>query len=167
MNNPDHPEDRNEQEPYHCYCGCPETEKKTKCCAAFGIPVFMLLTLTLIGMVTAALVVIPISKAFTDAPNRLLGFYQTVFVLIGAYFLYKKFLKWKPSLEKAIKNRDNHVQPGKEDEDWKKLSNDAKIEEFYSRFVDIIATYDQPRNAQQNNSNLVCHIGYLAYSYLL
>lgn len=137
--------DENEDTPYYCFCGCPKEEKHIKCCAAFGIPAFTLLILVLIGMVTAALVVIPISKAFTDAPNRLLGFYQTAFVLIGAYLLYREFIKRKPSFERAVKDRPEHVKPNGDADEWKHLSNDGKLDEFYSRFVDIIATY-KPRN---------------------
>ncbi len=133
-------------EPYHCICGCPRKEKNIKRLAAVGIPAFIVLILLLIGMVTAALVLIPISKAFTDAPNRLLGFYQTAFVLIGAYLLYREFIKRKPSLKRAVKDRPEHVKPDGNLDDWKTLSNDGKLDEFYSRFVDIIATY-QPRNA--------------------
>lgn len=141
INNRGNLNNENEDAPYDCFCGCPQKEERIKCCAAFGIPAFILLILLLIGMVTAALVVIPISKAFTDAPNRLLGFYQTAFVLIGAYLLYREFIKRKPSLERAVKDRPKHVKPDGNANEWKHLSNDGKLDEFYSRFVDIIATY--------------------------
>lgn len=51
--------------------------------------------LVLIGMTTATLVVIPISRAFSDAPNRLLGVYETVIFVAGAYIAYKGSFKKK------------------------------------------------------------------------
>ena len=63
--------------------------------SAFGTPAFAILIVFLVGMTTAVLVTVPISKVFTDATNRLLGFYQTAFVLnfIGAYVVYKSLFE--------------------------------------------------------------------------
>ncbi len=88
-------------------------------------------------MTTAALVTVPISKAFTDASNRLLGFYQTAFVFIGAYVVYKSLFEKKP-LETAIESRKTHIRNGG-DEQWQNLTKDEKIAELYSRVIDILA----------------------------
>ena len=65
-----------------CFCCCPENERCIRGFCCFAIPTFAFLILTLVGLITALLAVIPISKSFSDAPNRLLGFYQTAIVLI-------------------------------------------------------------------------------------
>ena len=89
------------------------------------------------------LTVIPISKSFSDAPNRLLGFYQTAIVLIGVYLLYRTFFKKKPSLASVVKDREEYIptKTTKSDADWDLLSKDDKVAEFYTRFVDIVANY--------------------------
>ena len=50
-------------------------ERRIQNLSAFGTPAFAILIVFLVGMTTAALVTVPNSKAFTDAPNRLLEFY--------------------------------------------------------------------------------------------
>ena len=72
--------------------------------SAFGTPAFVILIVFLVGMTTAALVTVtvPISKAFTDASNQLLGFYQLQVVFIGAYVVYKSLFEKKP-IEIAIR----------------------------------------------------------------
>lgn len=94
-------------------------------------------------MITAALVIIPISKAFSDIPSRLLGFYQTAIVLVGAYLIYKNFFKKRPSIELAIKKREDFIPTKmiRSRGEWEQLSKDEKVEQFYSRFVDIVANY--------------------------
>jgi hypothetical protein len=105
--------------------------------SAFGTPAFAILIIVLVGMTTAALVTVPISKAFTDASNRLLGFYQTAFVFLGAYVVYKSLFEKKP-LEIAIENRKTPVRNG-DAEEWKNFTRDEKIAELYSCVIDILA----------------------------
>lgn len=126
-----------------CYRCCPEGEGKRRCAFIIIIPLFTLLIIIFAGMITAALVIIPISKAFSDVPYRLLGFYQSVIVLIGAYLVYRNFFKKKPTLDSVIKKRDKLIPSDsiKTDLKWRQLSKDEKVEQFYDRFVDIIANY--------------------------
>ena len=112
-------------------------ERRIQNLSAFGTPAFAILIVFLVGMTTAALVTVPISKAFTDAPNRLLGFYQTAFVFIGAYVVYKSLVEKKP-LEIAIESRRTPVRNG-DAEQWKNLTKDEKIAELYSCVIDILA----------------------------
>ena len=112
-------------------------ERRIQNLSAFGTPAFAILIVCLVGMTTAALVTVPISKAFTDASNRLLGFYQTAFVFVGAYVVYKSLLEKKP-LEKAIESRKIPIRNG-DTEQWKNLTKDEKITELYSRVIDILA----------------------------
>ena len=132
--------DREERGCYHC---CPEGETKRRRIFIVIIPLFTLLILVFAGMITAALVIIPISKAFSDVPNRLLGFYQTAIVLVGAYLIYLKFFKKKPTLDLVVKERKQFIPTDTIDspEKWDQLSRDEKVEQFYTRFVDIIANY--------------------------
>ena len=97
--------DRKKKPCTQIFCGCPSNEEDIHKRSACGILFFTVLTLFLIGMITAALVTIPISKAFTDTSNRLLGFYQTALVLVGAYLFYRSVFKKKTTLESEIQNR--------------------------------------------------------------
>ena len=129
------------------------------------IPFFALIVLTLIGLITAALVVIPISKAFSDAPNRLVGFYQTAIVVAGVYIAYKGFFKKKPTLETAIKKRLKHIlkhgSDKRKNKKWKRLSKDEKVAAFYDYVVELVAQYDpeqrklkQDKKEENPNPNL-------------
>lgn len=140
-----------------CYRNCTYSgdKRKIRCCFIVIIPLFTLLILVFAGMITAALVIIPISKAFSDVPNRLLGFYQSVIVLVGAYLVYRNFFKKKPTLNSVIKERKEPIIRTDTDgtlNEWDQLSKDEKVEQFYARFVDIITNYpiekhdDTPKN---------------------
>lgn len=137
----------NQQE--DCFCLCPKTEGKVRVAFIFAIPTFALLTLALAGMVTAALVIIPISSAFSDIPNRLIGFYQSAFILIGAYLIYRNFFKRKPSIESVVKKREEYI-PNKQMDDnkWKELSKNERVEQFYARIINIIAKYPNDPNSE-------------------
>ena len=102
---------------------------------------FVPFVLILIGMTTAALVVIPISRAFSDAPNRLLGFYETVIVIAGAYVAYKGIFGKKMTLEAAIRKRIHDIRRQGDDSEWQKLSEDEKVAQFYDYLGDIVADY--------------------------
>ena len=110
-----------------------------------AIPVFTLLIVVLMGMITATLVVIPISKALSDAPNRLFGFYQVVIVLVGAYFVYRKLFSKKPSLESVVEETEKNIfdDNGKS---WEGLSNDEKLKDFYSHIMKIAGKIDPKNN---------------------
>ena len=123
-------------------CGFLNSERRIQNLSAIGTPLFALLILVLIGMTTAALLVIPISKAFTDTSNRLVGFYQTAVVLVGAYFVYTNVFKKKPTLERVIENRRKHIQRRESDLQWQNLTSDEKVTVFYSHIVDLLADYE-------------------------
>lgn len=137
-----------------CFCWCPKTEGKVKVTFIFAIPIFSLLTLLLAGMVTAALVIIPISNAFSDIPNRLIGFYQSAFILIGAYLIYRNFFKRKPSIESVVKKREKCI-PNKQMDDgtWRDLSKNERVEQFYARIINIIAKYPKDPNSETDTES--------------
>ena len=126
-----------------CFFCCPKSPSGRRCIFIFIIPFFTLVILCFACMITAALVTIPISKAFSDIPSRLLGFYQTAIVLVGAYLIYQNFFKKRPSIESAIKEREDFIPTKmiRSRGEWEQLSKDEKVEQFYSRFVDIVANY--------------------------
>lgn len=139
-----------------CFPFYTKNEKVLKCMWGITIPFFALIVLALIGLTIAALVVIPISKAFSDVPNRLVGFYQTAIVIAGVYIAYKGFFKKKPTLERAIKKRIKHIvghgRDKSKNKKWNRLSKDEKVAEFYDHVVDLIANYDpQQRKPEQTD----------------
>ena len=144
-----------DQQKIRCYHCCPKDAKNRRHIFIIIIPLFTLLTLIFAGMVTAALVIIPISKAFSDVPNRLLGFYQTVIILIGAYLVYCNFFKKRPTLDSVVKERKEMIQTDTVDssEKWDQLSKDEKVEQFYTRFVDIIANYPINKQVEATEPN--------------
>ena len=128
------------------------------------IPIFIILIILLVGMVATAIIVIPVSGSISDAPNRLLGFYQTVFVFGGAYIVYRSFLKKKPALESIIKDQERSIFHNGDqnlNEKWSGLSNDEKVAEFYTHIMKIIGNINpnellirsgkQERKAQGND----------------
>ena len=114
-------------------------ERRFKCIITV---LFVPFVLILIGMTTAALVVIPISRAFSDAPNRLLGFYETVIAVAGIYFAYISFFNKKPTLENAVKKRKKHILRQENDSDWQQLSEDERVAVFYDYVVKLAVQYD-------------------------
>ena len=100
---------------------------------AIVIPLFTSAVIILMGMISAAIVVVPVGRSFGDAPDRLLGFYQTAIVLIGAYIFYRKFIKKTPSLESVIREFDTSPD----------LSRDEKLKEFYRRIANIVKKHGQ------------------------
>ena len=102
----------------------------------------ILICLTLFGIVfTAAyLVVIPINGSISDAPNRLIGVYQTIFLLLGIYIGYKTFFKRKISLQYVVENSVKSLSSDKEIDDnrWSLMSKEEKLAEFYKTKAEMI-----------------------------
>ena len=134
-------------------CGYHNYERRIQNLSACGTPTFALLIVFLVGMTTAALVSIPISKAFTDTSDRLLGFYQTAFVFVGAYVVYQNIFEKKP-LEKAIENRTTHIIRDGNNDQWQNLSKDEKITALYSRVIDILAQCDHQASSRSKEAEL-------------
>lgn len=131
----------------HCCPRCTKSRIGIILLFLFTIPTFLLLLLVLIVMIIAILVIIPINNAFSDAPNRLIGFYQSLLIFGGAYLVYKNFFKKKPSIESVVRNRESYIPSARvtNNDTWQQISKDERIKAFYSRIVDIIANYEQPQ----------------------
>ena len=146
--------EENEEGFRDCRCfaiaSCIKNERRFKCVI---IVLFVPFILILIGMTTATLVVVPISRAFSDAPNRLLGFYETVIVVAGAYFAYMSFFNNKPTLETAIKKRGKHILRREDDSKWQQLSEDERVAIFYDRVVELAVQYDPQQTGLGGNEH--------------
>ena len=122
---------------WYSNCRCLQVKIRTTFRFAVLILVFTPLIVILMGMVTAAIVVVPISRSLSDAPNRLLGFYQTAIILIGAYIFYKKFIKRKTTIKSVLKNRNKKIFD--KDKKWNEKSDNDKLETFYEHLIKIVA----------------------------
>ena len=151
---------KKKQEKPECFPCCPSDGWKLKCAFAVLIIALTTLLVLLIGMVTAALVKIPISKAFSDAPNRLFSFYQSAIVIVGAYIAYRSIFKKQPTLENAIKERKIHVRgQGKDDGEnieWLRLSKDEKVAAFYDYVIDLVVNFSSGKIAAKGDSMHKC-----------
>ena len=97
--------------------------------------------LGLIVTVTCYFVIIPINKSISDAPNRLVGIYQSAVVVLAAVVFYRAFLRKKRKpIEKAIKKCDDF--PVIKKEEWKKLSEEEKQDYFYGQVVAIVGNFE-------------------------
>lgn len=89
-----------------------ECVSKATCCqiAFVVICIISLFILTLAGIVLTAtyLVLIPINRSISDAPNRLIGVYNTVFLIFGVYIAYKTFLKRKLASTQSLQIVKKH-----------------------------------------------------------
>ena len=138
---------------------CFQRNRKWICLIA--ILVVTVLTLTLTVMTATMLVIIPITKAVTDASNRLMGFYQIVAILVGAYFVYWKFYKNQPSIDSVISERQGRFQnQARLLTEWDTLSKEERVKEFYAKFTDIIMNYipSTGENQQQQIANQLLQI---------
>ena len=125
------------------------------------IPIFIALLLALIALVTAVLVLIPINNAFSDAPNRLIGFYQSVVIVVGAYLVYKNFFKKNPSIENVVQDRETRLSSEsipEDDDDWQHLSKDERVTKFYSKVVDMVANHGDLNQLKLHLSNIEQHL---------
>lgn len=104
-----------------------------------GLLIFFILGI--VAVLTCYFVIIPINRSISDAPNRLIGIYESAIVLVGAYIAYKAFFKAKKYLESSVVKRENPLTDplSKESKDkWKDMSDEEKLTQFYSAVVDII-----------------------------
>ena len=129
-------------------------EYKCECNRKNPYLIFILLAIVVlfffgtIATVTCYFVLIPINKSISDAPNRLIGLYQSCLVLVAAFVIYKTFLKKKrPAINKALKECEepfNNIARGK----WNLMSEEERHVSFYSHILDIVQKYSQQPTGQ-------------------
>jgi hypothetical protein len=126
--------------------------------------------LAIVAILTSYFIIIPINRSISDAPNRLVGIYESAIVLVGAYIAYKAFFKAKKYLESSVVNRNNPINPNSKDstERWKEMSEEEKVAQFYDVIVDIIVDKNnqcrqqdtlQPNGQPQGTQPRDVHIG--------
>ena len=86
------------------------------CGIIFPLGIAILLLLGLVVTIACYLVLIPINKAISDAPNRILSIYQSGGFLIGSFIMYKviKYFYNKKNEEKEKNIDEEQNKPSKE-----------------------------------------------------
>ena len=83
--------------------------------------------------------------SISNAADRLVGIYQSFFVIVGALFAYKTLFKSpEPSgIQEALIDRKKPLTDpeGAQGAQWASLSDKEKLNEFYGIVVDIVAQY--------------------------
>ena len=109
--------------------------------------VMALLFLSLLAILACYFVLIPINMSISNAADRLVGIYQSFFVIVGALFAYKTLFKSEQSksepngIEEAVKGRKEPLTEAAQGTDWMSLSDKGKLDEFYRIVVDIVAQH--------------------------
>ena len=96
------------------------------------------LTLFWIVLTAAYLVLIPINRSISDAPDRLLGLFHPLILLVGAYIYYKTFIKKKISLKSVVEESMKSFSSTKDDERWSSMSKEERLAEFYKTNAQMI-----------------------------
>ena len=133
-----------------CCTKCLSSISGAAICFISATIVMILLFLSLLGVLAFYFVLIPINMSISNAAGRLVGIYQSFFVVVGALFAYKTLFKSpEPSgIEEALKERKKPLTDpeGLQGAQWASLSDKEKLNEFYGIVVDIVAHYH--RNAK-------------------
>ena len=133
-----------------CCTKCLSSISGAAICFISATIVMILLFLSLLGVLAFYFVLIPINMSISNAADRLVGIYQSFFVIVGALFAYKTLFKSpEPSgIEEALKERKKPLTDpeGPQGAQWASLSDKEKLNEFYGIVVDIVAQYH--RNAK-------------------
>ena len=103
-----------------------------------GMSLLCLFTLCGIVLTATYLVLIPINRSISDGPNRLIGVYNTIFLILGVYIAYKAFFKKKVSLRSAVTNSKVSLSNKINDDEWLSLSKEEKLAEFYHTQAEVI-----------------------------
>ena len=131
-------------------CMCYET-RETCCCQCRKSYRFLIVTLgmcglgtflAMIGTTSVYFIIIPINKSISDAPNRLVGIYQSGGFLIGAFVLYKLigffYHSKQKNLEKAVTKWTETLNDKKSDTPWSEKTDNEKLERFYNAIIDMV-----------------------------
>ena len=143
-----------------CCTKCLSSISGAAICFISATIVMILLFLSLLGVLAFYFVLIPINMSISNAADRLVGIYQSFFVIVGALFAYKTLFKSpEPSgIEEALKERKKPLTDpeGAQGAQWASLSNKEKLNEFYGIVVDIVAQYH--RNAKPGCNEIASEI---------
>jgi hypothetical protein len=108
--------------------------------------------------------------SISNVAERLVGIYQSFFVIVGAIFAYKTLFKSpEPSgIQEALKERKKPLTEGarkKPGAQWASLSDKEKLNEFYGIVVDIVAQHYRNVQPGCNEEASEIYIANLMYRY--
>ena len=135
-----------------CFTKCLNSVPGAATCFVSTTIVMVLFFLSMLAVLACYYVLIPINMSISNAGDRLIGVYQSFFVIVGALFAYKTLFKPEPSgIQEAVKGRKMPLTEGPQGEKWRSLSDKEKLNEFYDIVVDIVAQHymkAKPRNEE-------------------
>ena len=141
-----------------CFTRCLNTVPGATTCFSFITLMVILLFLSMMAILACYFVLIPINMSISNAANRLVGIYQSIFVVVGATVAYKTLFGQSSGIQVAVKERRSPLTGGdQENSRWRSLSDQEKVDEFYGIVVDVIAQHYEARQSttmqsQQTNS---------------
>lgn len=107
--------------------------------------VIILLFLSLVTVLACYFILIPIDKSISNAADRLIGVYHSLFVIVGAFFAHKTIFASKASdIQTAVKGRMKPLSGNDKNAGnarWKSLTDQEKLDEFYGIVVEIVAQH--------------------------
>ena len=130
-----------------CFTKWLNTVSGAAICFILTTIVMALLFLSLLAILACYFVLIPINMSISNAGNRLIGVYQSFFVIVGALFAYKTLFKSEQSksesnpIEQAVKRRKMPFTENAQGAEWGSLPDKEKVDEFYRVVVDIVAQH--------------------------
>ena len=107
-------------------------------CSVISLISLFVLTVAGIVLTAAYLVLIPINRSISDAPDRLIGVYQSILFLVGVYIAYKTFFKKDISLESVVAESKKSFSSIGDDERWSSMSKEERLAEFYKTQAEMI-----------------------------
>ena len=121
------------------------------CSGIFGSLAF----LSLVVVITVYFVIIPINKSISDAPNRLVGIYQSGGFLIASFVIYKLIVFFytvnrRSSIDNAVLKWTKPLKHGEDKAIWDAKSSEDKINDFYEVVVQIISTKAEQNRKQSD-----------------
>ena len=137
-----------------CFTKCLNTIPGATTCFILTTIVMALFFLSMLSLLACYFVLIPINMSISNAGDRLIGIYQSFFVIVGALFAYKALFKPEHSgIQEAVTERKKPLTEGAQGAKWRSLSDKEKLDEFYGIVVDIVAQhYTQNCNKEETAS---------------
>ena len=111
--------------------------------AIFSGTVGFITFLGLVVLITVYFVIIPINKSISDAPNRLVGIYQSGGFLIASFVTYKLItffyaINKRSSIDDAVARRQKPLE-GEDQATWNAKTSEEKIDDFYEAVVQVVS----------------------------
>ena len=114
---------------------------------ALGTGIAVLLSLSVYILTVAATMffyLIPVSESIGRAPSQVVITYQTAFILVGGYIIYRVIIKKQNSFQRAIRNSECA-----EAKDWKTKPDHELLTYFYKYIIDKMDKFLDSRVGSQ------------------